>query len=206
MSITNYTDLVAAVGSWLDRDDLATQASTFIQLAEARMNRLLDDPNMEVISTSTASGELTALPADFGAMVSVSTGNGPLAQTGSVEFASYRSISGIPRHYVINNNSIGFAPTNTTTPITMIYRRRIPALSAANLTNWLLTLAPDVYLYGALVQAEGFLAEDNRLSGWKNSFDEALAELRTDGARRKYGAGPLLPRINRGFGGYGASV
>jgi len=79
----------------------------------------------------------------------------------------------------------------------MVYRRRIPALSATTTTNWLLDLAPDAYLYGALVQAEAFLAEDDRLPMWKAAFDEAINELRADADKRKWGAGPLAPRIDR---------
>ena len=87
MSIPNYTALVAAIGDWLDRDDLAARAPTFIQLAEARLNRLLDDPEMEVLATTTAEDDLTTLPEDFGGMVSVSTGNGTLNAVGPAEFA-----------------------------------------------------------------------------------------------------------------------
>jgi hypothetical protein len=197
MSILTFTDLVSAVGDWLDREDLDTAVPTFIQLAEARMNRLLDDPEMEVTSNIVAAGDYTALPADFGEMVSISTGDGPLHPVGPVEFAGFRSVSGIPRYYVVVDGSISFAPGNATAPITLVYRRRIPALTSDNTTNWLLSLAPDAYLYGALVQAEGFLAEDDRIAGWKAMFDEAISELRIDGARRKWGAGGLRPRINR---------
>lgn len=197
MTISTYSGLVTAIGDWLDRTVPETQVSTFIQLTEARLNRLLDDPEMEVTSNAVAAGDYTALPADFGSMVSISTGNGMLRQVGAVEFAGYNSISGIPRHYVITDGSISFAPGNTTTPIRMVYRRRIPALSLTNTTNWLLTLAPDVYLYGALMQAEGFDTNDERISGWKNMFDEAIAELRMDASRRKWGAGALAPRIGR---------
>ena len=116
---------------------------------------------------------------------------------GRLSSHSFRDVSGTPRSYAIVDGSITFAPGNVTTPITMLYRRRLPALTAASPTNWLLTLAPDVYLYGALTQAEGFLAEDDRVAGWKSMFDEAIAELRMDGARRKWGAGPIAPRINR---------
>jgi hypothetical protein len=197
MTIGTYAQLVSAVGDWLDRDDLATRASTFIQLAETRLNRLLDDPQMEATFTATASSAATALPADYGSMVSISTGDGPLYPIGPVEFAGLNSISGTPNYYVIENGAISFAPGNSTANITMIYRRRIPALTDLNPTNWLLTLAPDVYLYGALMQAESLLAEDERVSGWKAMFDEAIQELRIDGARRKWGAGTLAPRIRR---------
>lgn len=197
MSISTYSELVSAVGDWLDRDDLAARSSTFIQLAEARLNRLLDDPEMEVTATLQAAGDFTALPTDFGEMVSISTGDGRLQQVGPVEFASFSSISGVPRYYVVEDGAIGFAPGNATANIRLVYRRRLPALGTGNPTNWLLTLAPDAYLYGALVQAEGFLAEDERVAGWKAMFDEAIGELRMDGARRKYGAGGLAPRIRR---------
>lgn len=197
MSIATYTDLVTAVGDWLDRDDLATRAPDFIRLAEARLNRLLDDPDMEVVSEATASGDYTALPADFGEMVSITTGEGPLSAMTAADFAGLTVTAGIPRYYTIVDGSITFAPGNATAAIRMVYRRTIPALTASNTTNWLLDRAPDAYLYGALVQASAFLAEDDRLPLWKGAFDEAIGELRVDGTRRKWGAGPLAPRIRR---------
>jgi len=195
--IADRNSLIAAVGDWLDRDDLAARAGTFIQLAEARLNRLLDDPEMEVTATYSADGDWTPLPEDFGSMVSISTGNGSLQATGPVEFASYRSIGGTPRRYSIYDGGIGFAPTNASATIALVYKRRLPALSESTPTNWLLTLAPDAYLYGALVQAEGFLAEDDRVAGWKAMFDEAIGELRGDADKRRWGSGPIAPRINR---------
>jgi hypothetical protein len=196
--IEDRASLIDAVQNWLDDPNLESNVPTFIQLTESRLNRLLDDPDMEVISEATASGDYTALPDDFGEMVSITTGDGSLQAMGAVEFAGLdHSISGIPRYYSIVNRSISFAPSNTTAPITMVYRRRIPALTEANTSNWLLERAPDAYLYGCLVQAEGFNANDERITGWKAAFDEAIAELRIDATRRKFGAGPLAPRIRR---------
>jgi hypothetical protein len=195
--ITNYDGLVAKLETWLDRDDLDADVDTFIQLTEARLNRLLDDPEMEVTTETAASGDYTALPADFGSMVSISTGDGQLKQVGTVEFSTFDSTSGIPRYYTIQDGSIGLYPRNSTATIRMVYRRRIPALTSGSPTNWLLTLAPDVYLYGCLVQAFGWDQDDDRVGGWKSLFDEAVAELRSDGARRKWGPGPIAPRIRR---------
>lgn len=194
MSLSSYADLVSAVGEWLDRDDLVTRAPDFIRLAEARLNRLLDDPDMEVSATLTGDG--AALPADFGAMVSIGTADGnPLAQMANVEFSSIRPQSGTSRNYTIRQGRVYYAPGSANP--TLVYRRSIPPLTASNSANWLLTRAPDVYLYGSLVQASAFLAEDDRLALWRSAFDEAIAELRSDGSRRKWGAGPLAPRIRR---------
>lgn len=195
--ISNYEELVAAVGDWLDRDDLVTRAGTFIQLAESRLNRLLDDPLMEATVSGTASSDYTALPDDFGSMISISTGTGNLTAVGAAEYAGYPAVAGDPRAYAIVGDTIAFAPRNTSTPYTLVYRRRIPSLTAEAPANWLLTLAPDVYLYGALLQAEAFLGEDNRVSMWKSAFDEAISDLVVDATKRKWGAGPIAPRIRR---------
>lgn len=197
MTISTYSELVTALGDYTDRDDLASRAGTFIQLAEARLNRLLDDPEMEVRTTTTASGDYTALPADYGAMVSISVGEGPLKAASPVQLAGFRSVAGTPRYYSISDGAIAFAPTNATAPITLVYRRRIPALTALNPTNWLLTLAPDVYLYGTLVQAYALDHDEERVALYKSALDEAIPELRQDGEKRKWGAGPIAPRINR---------
>lgn len=198
MSIATYTDLVAAIDDYLDRDDLAGRVETFCQITEARLNRLLDDPRMEVEATLVAAGNYATLPDDFGSMVSISTGNGYLAAAGAVEFEAFdAAITGTPRYYTIRDGAIGLWPASPSASVTLVYRQRIPALNPANQTNWLLTLAPDVYLYGALLQATAFDADDARVAGWKSMYDEAVAELRADGSRRKWGAGPIAPRIGR---------
>ena len=198
MSLDTYTGLLGEVADYLDRTDLTAKIPTYIRLTEARLNRLLEDPDMEVISSATAAGEYTALPADFGSMVSISTGDGALTRIGSVEFAALdRTITGTPRFYTITDRALSFAPFDLTTPITLIYRRTIPALTATATTNWLLTRAPDLYLYGSLVQASAYLDDENKVGLWKGAFDEAIEELRRDASRRKWGAGPIAPRIRR---------
>lgn len=199
MSIATYSDLVGAVGDWLDRDDLAARAPDFIALAEARLNRLLDDPDMELTATTVASGASTTLPDDFGSMVSISTGSGRhLSAMSAVDFSGIdQTISGTPRFYCLVDGSITFAPADAAATITMVYRRTIPALTATNTTNWLLTRAPDVYLYASLVQASAFIAEDDRLPVWKGALDEAIEELMRDGQKRRFGSAPVAPRIRR---------
>lgn len=192
--IGTFDELVSAVGDITDRDDLATKAPMFIQLAEARLNRLLDDPEMEVSVTLTGDG--ADLPDDFGSMVSIGTSDGhPLTEMGNIEYAAILPISGISRYYTIREGKVYYVP-GAANP-TLVYRRRIPALTSGNPTNWLLTLAPDVYLYGTLIQAFVWDHDEDRAGLYKSAFDEAINELRIDGARRKWGAGPIGPRVRR---------
>ena len=198
MSLDTYTGLVAEVGNWLDRPDLAARVPTFIRLVESKVNRRLSDPDMEQVSTSTASSDYTALPDGFGEMVSISTGDLPLAPMSAVEYAGIDSaITGRPRFYIIVDGAIGFYPRDATAAIRIVYRKNVPALTSSNATNWLLTRAPDVYLYGALTEASAFLVEDDRAGSWKALFDQAMAELMIDADRRRWGVGPLAPRIRR---------
>lgn len=199
MTIATYAELVTELEAYLDRDDLTPRIPAFIKLTEARLNRLLDDPEMEVRSTAIGTGQYTALPADFKRMVGVSTGNSyTLEQVSSSQMTSLdQTVTGVPRKYAIIDGAITFAPINAAAAITMLYIRRIPGLTAAAPTNWLLDLAPDLYLYGCLIQASIFDWDDARVPGFKALFDEAVEDMRADAANRRWGSAPLAPRLGR---------
>jgi len=48
---------------------------------------------------------------------------------------------------------------------------------ATDLTNWLLTNHPDVYLFGSLANAMPFMKNDKRISVWAGAFQEAMDSL-----------------------------
>ena len=199
MTIATYTELQTELESYLNRTDYTPRIPTFIALTEAQLNRLLDDPNMEVRVTATGTGQYTTLPTDFKRMLGVSTGNNyALEQVSESRITSYaQTTTGDPRQYAIVGGAITFAPINTAAAIAMLYVRRIPALTAAAPTNWLLTLAPDLYLYGCLLQAHLFGWFDERLPMFKSAYDEAVNEMRVDATNRRMGSAPLAPRLGR---------
>lgn len=189
-----YADLLADVSDTLDRTDVATRLPRWIKLVEARLNRLLSDPDMEVSTTLTGDG--ASLPADYGEMVSIGTANNyPLRPMSNEEYAAILPQSGISRYYTIRERKIYYVPGSAN--VTMVYRRTIPPLTVSNTTNWLLDRAPDLYFYGVLLQAEAWQVNNDQAAGWKGLFDEAIAEIRADGQRRKWGAGPIAARIRR---------
>ncbi len=199
MTIATYSELVTELEGYLNRADFTPRIPTFIKLTEARLNRLLDDPEMETRSTAIGTGQYTTLPDDFKRMVGVSTGNDYKLQqiSGSAITSLDQTLTGTPRFYSITDGAISFAPINAAANITMLYVRRIPALTVAAPTNWLLTLAPDLYLYGALMQAHIFGWFDERVPSIKSLFDEAIEEMKTDASNRRWGSAPLAPRLGR---------
>lgn len=200
MTIATYSELVTELEAYLKRTDYTPRIPTFIALTEAKLNRILDDPEMEVRATATGTGQFTTLPSDFKRLVGVSVG-GPyfnLEQVSGSRITSLnQTVTGNPRQYAIVDGSITFAPINSAANMTILYVRRIPALTSGSPSNWLLTLAPDLYLYGCLMQAHIFGWQDERVPGFKALYDEAIDELKKDGENRRWGSAPLAPRLGR---------
>jgi hypothetical protein len=199
MTIANYAELVTEIESYLDDTvTLSARIPTFIKLNEAQINRRLQDAKMEARLTFAASGAYTSLPADFGGIIGVTTGDGELTQVSSAEITAFnQSRAGTPNHYAIVGDTITFAPANNTASVTMLYCKRVPDLTSGAPTNWLLTVAPDVYLFGCLYQASVYTVDDERAASFNALFSNALEELIVDSERRKWGAAPVRPRIKR---------
>jgi hypothetical protein len=59
-------------------------------------------------------------------------------------------------------------------------------------TNEVLRIAPDLYLFGALVEAEGYLVNDPRIPVWQQKFDQAYQRLVSFSHQADYSSGPLV--------------
>ena len=75
-----------------------------------------------------------------------------------MEYWPDRTATGSPRYYAyFDDDTMYVAPTPATNiSVEISYRRRLPALSSSNLTNWLTDNASDALLYGCLVEAAAF--------------------------------------------------
>lgn len=211
-TISSYTDLQAAVTEWLARDQDATliaRIPTFIQFAEAKFNRGLFVRQMEDRATTSVQTvydepEFISLPNDFQSMRSIRlpgvTGKPHLDFRSPVQLDEYRTsngnVAGQPLFFTISGTEIELAPTpDQDYVLEMIYRKIIPPL-ASNSTNWLLTLAPDLYLYGSLLESAPYIKEDERLQTWGLGFSTALDGLNNLGRMSAFNAGPIQMRIS----------
>jgi hypothetical protein len=212
VTISTYTELQDAVVEYLARDQDATliaRIPTFIQLAEAKFNRELFVRQMEARSTTTADAtddepEFVSLPSDFQSMrrirLSGVTGKPCLEFKSGTQMDEYRygtaNVAAQPRYFTIFGDEIELAPTpDQDYDLEMVYRKNIPAL-ADNSTNWLLTLAPDVYLYGALLESAPYIKEDGRIQTWGAGFVSALEGLNRLGLTSTFNAGPMTVRTS----------
>ena len=170
MAISNYTELNTAVANWLDRDDLTDRIPEFIALAEARFNRLLRIRAMEEKQTaSTVAGQRNiALPAYFIQMRNLQINTSPITPMQYVTPEIYDRLygstgTGTPQMYTIIADEIQLGPIpSSVQTIEMLFYKKFDSITAVSPTNWMITNAPDVYLYGCLLEAEPFIMNDPR--------------------------------------------
>jgi hypothetical protein len=210
--IIDYTSLQMAVIEYLARDQdttLISRIPTFVQLAEAKFDRQLFVRQMEqrstaVVNTTSSEPEFISLPSDFQSMrrvrLSSVTGKPCLEFRSGTQIDEYRfatsNVVAEPRYFTIFGNELELAPTpNAAYTIEMVYRQSIPPLAVYS-TNWLLALAPDLYLYGALLESAPYLKEDGRIQTWGLGFSSALNDLNNLGLTSTFNAGPMTVRLS----------
>jgi hypothetical protein len=181
MSITNYSELQAAIGNWLDHSLFAARVPEFIALFEATANRRLRVRQQEVTASLTpdATGAVS-IPTDYLAWRRVTwTGSTrtelQYVHPSYLQAAYPSSPADVPRIFTIEGATLKVRPLDSTA-LEFDYFQKIPALSGTP-ANWLLTEHPDLYLFGAMIEAEMFGVNDERAPLWKARRDEIFDEI-----------------------------
>ena len=206
MTITSYATLKTTVADFLNRDDLTSAIPTFIRLAESRIDRDLRHWRMEKRSVAELDTQYSAIPADFLQPIRLQLTGGSTSEVSPISTAQMLQLrgdredqTGRPVHYALTAGGIELFPTpDETYNASLVYYSRIPALSDSNTTNWLLTEAPDVYLYGALVHTAPYLKDDARIQVWEALFAQGLDRLNSSSSEAKYGGSGLVMKTRRG--------
>jgi hypothetical protein len=202
MAIDTYANLQSTISDWLNRDDLSAVIPSFIALAEADISRTLRDYRMEKRSTALVDAQYSALPTDWletiRVQVSGDTSRLELVSDGALADmrAARNDAGGKPTHYAHTAGGLELFPTpDAEYTIEVVYFAKVPALSVSATTNWLLSAAPDVYLYGALTQSAPYLKDDQRAPVWAGLYQNAITSLNTASERSRYSGTGLRLRI-----------
>jgi hypothetical protein len=207
MSIANYSELNTAVANWLDRDDLTARIPEFIALCEARFNRLLRIRAMEYKQTaSTVSGQRNlALPTGFIQMRNLQMNETPIVPMQYVTPEIYdrlygSTLTGTPQMYTIIADEIQLGPIpGSVLTIEMLFYKKFDALTSAATTNWMIINAPDVYLYGCLLEAEPFIMNDSRIQVWASAFKQAITDMQEQDNKDRHSGSALRVMNTSGY-------
>jgi len=184
MAISTYSELKSAIADWLNRDDLTSVIPSFIELAEAELTRNLRHRKMIARADATINSEYTQTPLDWFQTQTLILETDPVT---TLEYLTPEALNakraastanGKPLFYTMIGTEIQVYPVPSGDyTAEMVYYAKIPSLSDSETTNWLLTLAPDIYLYGSLMQSAPYLQDDNRLSVWNALYQKKIEDI-----------------------------
>jgi hypothetical protein len=190
-----FTELKSNIADWLNRTDLTSVIPTFIQLAEARLNRQLRTTNQYTRATVSSSDQYLSMPDDFLEMRHIritSPKERDLVEIAAHQINEYTdtdflaSLADSYPRYFVYGQSLRIIPTPAESiTYEMLYYAKVPALSTSNTSNWVSTSHPDAYLYYSLLQASPYLGEDERIAIWTQQAERAVAEIQASDDRRR---------------------
>ncbi len=100
-----------------------------------------------------------------------------------------------PLVYALDGDCIRFAtPADASYAVRMGFYKKFGALASA--TNWLMTNKPDVYLYGALLEAAIYFGNDEDAQKFYGLYCSAVNGLQAANAADRYSGGTLQMRSN----------
>ena len=207
MAISNYTELKTAVANWLDRDDLTDRIPEFIALAEARFNRVLRLRSMEAKYTANtvAAQRNLALPASYIQMRNFQVNTSPLTTLSYVTPEIYDrlwggSTQGTPKFYTILADEVSLGPIPASAQeVEMLFYKKFDNLSVSTTTNWMITNAPDIYLYGAMLEAEPFIMNDERVPLWAQALQQGISDLQEQDNKDRHSGSALRVMNTSGY-------
>ena len=206
MALGTFTEVKDAIADWLDRSDLTARIPDFIALAEARFNRDLRIRPMEVRSSmeTTAGQRYFNLPGGYLQMRNMQINSNPITPleyiTPEMLDRLYGSdTTGKPKAYTLIGDEIQLAPIpDSDYTVEMAFYEKFTPLgdgtSGTVTSNWLTTNAPDVLLYGALLEAEPFIKNDERIALWLNAYNGAVKKIQDADARDRHSGSAMRIR------------
>lgn len=219
MALDTYENLQAAVLRHAARPGdsyLEAAMPDLVTLCEGRINygseagglrsEALRTGDMEARVTATLNEEYEDLPADWLEMRVLKLLTKPVAvleyrtpQQFDREYPANLA-AGQPAIYTISGRQLrlGPAPGSQSYTAEMAYYAKVPALGPSQPTNWLLTRAPGVYLYGVLLELAPLIKADDRLAAWFALFGGAIGGLQTQDRRARSSGGALAVRTDSG--------
>jgi len=188
-----YDSLVANIIDYMERDDadFVAQIPNLIALAESSIAAELKTFLQLIVVETNLTSNVAVLnkPARWRKTVSMKINGQPVILRSQDYIAQYQSESstGQPVYYAdYDYNNWNFAPVpDQSYPVEIIYYAEIQPLDENNQQNLWTAVAPQAMLYGALLQAQGYLKALDKLPVWKQYYTDAIGALKKeDNARR----------------------
>ena len=188
-----YDSLVLNIQQYMERDDadFIAQIPNLIALAESSIAAELKTyMQLIVVETNLATNQtILNKPARWRKTVSMKVNGQPVLLRSQDYVSQYLSESsgGKPVYYAdYDYSNWNFAPApDQSYPVEIIYFAEIQPLDENNQQNLWTSIAPQAMLYGALLQAQGYLKALDKLPVWKSYYTDAITALKKEDDTRR---------------------
>lgn len=191
--ITSYSTLQTAISDYIARSDLTTFLPNFTQAWEERFLRESDNWGswMETALSVTITANVAAVPSNYlGLKIAYIDGqtSAPLKRI-SLDQLYHRyprsGSSGTPAYIARNGANFEFGPIAGSGTLKGTYYAKPTVMrsyttgGADAVAHFIIVNAPDLALYGSLLEAETFIKNDKRLPTWSQLYSVALEAYRS---------------------------
>lgn len=192
-----YDSLIKDIEEYAERHDkpFIDQIPRFIMLCENRIASEVRGLGLLKVVNSTMNSNVIPKPTRWRETASINftaSGKRKDIKLRTYEycrkFAPDESKTGEPRFYA----DYGYehwliVPTpGTTYPFELSFYERPEPLSPMNQTNWTTQHAPQLLLYGSLLEAQSFLKQDARMDTFKGLYGNAAEAVTMEAKRRAF--------------------
>jgi len=192
MALNTYADLKTSILDWSNKTNLTAMAPDFVRLAESKIRKKLRTRDQLTALPITLTDDLGSLPTDMLEVRSVVVDGNVLSYVPEEVYDQLAEFATDPINYTFSGSQIKVAGGGDSTA-RLDYYHAYTALSAASDTNWVLTNAPEVYLYGSLVEAFDYLRDGVERDRYMQKFEQTVAELNLT-EKVSLSAGPMRVR------------
>ena len=191
--MTTYAELKQNIKDFMEDDgtEFSNEIDKFIDLAELRISRDIITPEFKrkVTSAFSANDPFLTMPTDLVTLEHLQVINSnvrTLLLLKSDEFITEywpnRTSTGIPKYYTyFDTSTIYVAPTpSSNLSLELSYKRRLPALSSSNTSNWTSINAADALLYACLIEASVFNRNYNLQDRYTAMYQQAVKAVNNE--------------------------
>ncbi|NIR50003.1 hypothetical protein GWO43_16010 [candidate division KSB1 bacterium] len=198
MAISDVSDLRQEIADHLESYNLEGKIDTFIQLAEERHKNEVRIQEMLNRDALTVNDRYVSLPSGYLEALELRLLTDPVTVLEYLSphvITNYRRTgTGKPLYFTTHAQFEFDIDTDQSYSGEVIYYKAETALSDTNSSNNILSRAPGLYLYGALVAGAPYIMNDERLPVWTQLYAAARDGV-NQAAQRQLRAGPIISRF-----------
>lgn len=192
---SDLADLFVAAGEYSGRADFAHLFPRFVAIAENEIERDAKYfADQHAYSLLTLTSNVASLPVDFLAVRSASADGDPSyhLQHVSKHFDQTSGEVG-PMGYVIDGATLRMVGNLTVSKIRLNYYSKLPRLTSAAPTNWLLDRAGEAIMANVVAQIFSWGGDGEKAAAARVDYDTRIARIIRDEKNRRYQNAQIAP-------------